>query len=82
MSGQYIFIDSSHFKQALISHVIRRIKSGPEMRDTIRKAYEFALSHVGQDKDSADIWAEYIQFVKQGEVANATLIAFGVNPAE
>ena len=55
---------------------------GPQMRDIVRKAFEFALNHVSQDKDSADIWAEYIQFVKQGEVANATLIAFGVNPAE
>ena len=60
----------------------RRVNTGPQTRDTVRKAFEFALNHVGQDKDSADIWAEYIQFVKQGEVANATLIAFGVNPAE
>lgn len=48
--------------------LIRRIKSGPEMRDTIRKAYEFALSHVGQDKDSGEIWMEYIAFLKSGEV--------------
>ena len=58
------------------------MNTGPQTRDTVRKAFEFALNHVGQDKDSADIWAEYIQFVKQGEVANATLIASGVNPAE
>ena len=58
------------------------MNTGPQTRDIVRKAFEFALNHVGQDKDSADIWAEYIQFVKQGEVANATLIAFGVNPAE
>lgn len=39
------------------------------MRDTIRKAYEFALSHVGQDKDSGEIWMEYIAFLKSGEVS-------------
>lgn len=43
------------------------MNTGPSTRDTVRKAYEFALSHVGQDKDSGDIWADYIQFVKSGE---------------
>lgn len=33
-------------------------------------AYEFTLSHVGQDKDSSEIWIDYIQFIKSGEVCN------------
>lgn len=36
-------------------------------RATIRKAYEFALNHVGQDKDSGDIWKDYIDFLKGTE---------------
>ena len=43
---------------------------GPETRDTVTKAYEFALQHVGQDKDSAEIWSEYIQFVKSGQTSS------------
>ncbi|KIY44838.1 TPR-like protein [Fistulina hepatica ATCC 64428] len=45
---------------------VRRVTSGPSMRDTIRKSYEFALSHIGQDRDSADVWADYIEFIKTG----------------
>ena len=41
----------------------RRVNAGvaPATRDTIRKAYEFALKHIGQDKDSGSIWRDYIQ---------------------
>lgn len=46
----------------------RRVNSGPSTRDTVGKAYDFALNHVGQDKDSGEIWAEYLQFIKAGEV--------------
>ncbi|KAH8115634.1 Suf-domain-containing protein [Phellopilus nigrolimitatus] len=53
-----------------IIYVRRRLNVGPTTRDTVAKAYEFALQHVGQDKDSSDIWAEYIQFVKSGEASS------------
>ncbi|KAF8650367.1 hypothetical protein AX16_005263 [Volvariella volvacea WC 439] len=46
---------------------VRRLNTGPATRDTVRKSYEFALNHVGQDKDSGEIWNEYIQFIKTGE---------------
>ncbi|KAL5512186.1 hypothetical protein ACEPAG_3471 [Sanghuangporus baumii] len=49
---------------------VRRVNASPETRDTVAKAYDFALQHVGQDKDSADIWAEYIQFVKSGPASS------------
>ncbi|KAI9512750.1 hypothetical protein F5148DRAFT_1161352 [Russula earlei] len=46
---------------------IRRINVDPSTRDIVRKAYEFALNHVGQDKDSGEIWSDYIQFLRSGE---------------
>ncbi|KAH9950118.1 Suf-domain-containing protein [Amylocystis lapponica] len=46
---------------------IRRLNTGPNAREVIRKSYEFALNHVGQDKDSTEIWTDYIQFLKAGE---------------
>ena len=46
----------------------RRLNTSPATRDVVRKSYEFALQHVGQDKDSGQIWSDYIQFIKSGEV--------------
>ena len=54
--------------QIRTDHSRRRVNTGPTTRDTVRKSYDFALSHVGQDKDSGDIWMDYIQFLKSGEV--------------
>ncbi|KAF8999433.1 hypothetical protein BDQ17DRAFT_1361005 [Cyathus striatus] len=53
---------------------VRRLNSGTSTstRDTVRKSYEFALNHVGQDKDSGEIWNDYIQFLKAGEVHTST----------
>jgi cleavage stimulation factor subunit 3 len=53
---------------------VRRVNSGPNTRDIIRKAYEFALNHVGQDKDSSEIWSDFIQFLKSGEVCRAHFV--------
>jgi cleavage stimulation factor subunit 3 len=47
---------------------VRRANPGPTTRDSVRMAYEFALSRVGQDKDSGEIWSDYIQFLRAGEV--------------
>ncbi|KAL4253804.1 mRNA 3'-end-processing protein RNA14 [Abortiporus biennis] len=49
---------------------VRKMNAGPNSRDTIRKAYEYALNHIGHDKDSSEIWMDYIQFLKAGEAAN------------
>ncbi|KAJ6615526.1 hypothetical protein B0H10DRAFT_2040864 [Mycena sp. CBHHK59/15] len=46
---------------------VRRVNAGPATRETVRKAYEFALNHVGQDRESGSIWAEYIQFLNAAE---------------
>ncbi|KDR71055.1 hypothetical protein GALMADRAFT_254221 [Galerina marginata CBS 339.88] len=48
---------------------VRRLNSGPSQRDPIRMSYEFALNHVGQDKDSGQLWNDYIQFLQAGEAA-------------
>ncbi|KAF5366256.1 hypothetical protein D9758_005681 [Tetrapyrgos nigripes] len=47
---------------------VRRINTDPTTRDTVRKAYEFALGLVGQDRDSGDMWADYINFLNAGPV--------------
>ncbi|KAG5641047.1 hypothetical protein DXG03_006292 [Asterophora parasitica] len=46
---------------------VRRVNTGPSTRDTVRKSYKFALNHVGQDKDSGEIWRDYLQFLRSGE---------------
>lgn len=46
----------------------RKMHPDPSSRDTVRKAYEYALNHIGHDKDSNEIWTDYIQFLKSGEV--------------
>lgn len=49
---------------------VRRRNVGPATRDVVRKSYEFALNHVGQDKESGEIWNDYIQFIKAGETSS------------
>jgi hypothetical protein len=39
----------------------------------VRQAYEFALNRVGQDKESGEIWSDYIQFLRAGEVCHGKL---------
>ncbi|KZP19108.1 Suf-domain-containing protein [Athelia psychrophila] len=48
---------------------VRRRNPGPEKRGVIRDAYEFALTRIGHDKDSGEIWMDYIQFLRAGEAA-------------
>jgi cleavage stimulation factor subunit 3 len=45
------------------------MNADPSTRETISKAYDFALLYIGQDKDSGEIWREYIDFIKAGEVS-------------
>lgn len=47
---------------------LRRMNTGPNMRDTIRKAFEFALDKIGLESDSTEIWQDYVEFLKTGEV--------------
>lgn len=47
-----------------------------QTRDIVRKAYEFALNYVGQDKDSGEIWIDYIEFLRSGEASPFLLVCF------
>ncbi|KAJ3284935.1 mRNA 3'-end-processing protein rna14 [Borealophlyctis nickersoniae] len=57
---------------------IRRTHSGPnvppekrqEARQTVLKAFEYVLQHVGMDKDSGYIWSDYLFFIKSGETSS------------
>lgn len=51
----------------------RRMNSDPSTREMVSKAYDFALLYIGHDKDSGEIWREYIDFVKAGEVSTCEL---------
>ncbi|KAJ7050847.1 Suf-domain-containing protein [Mycena amicta] len=42
-------------------------QQGTQTRETIRKAFEFALNHIGQDRDSGFIHAAYIKFLNEAE---------------
>ncbi|KAG5219406.1 mRNA 3'-end-processing protein [Salix suchowensis] len=47
-----------------------RVNVGPAARGVIQKSYEFALAHIGHDKDSGSIWSDYIEFLKAGETSS------------
>ncbi|KAK2873836.1 mRNA 3'-end-processing protein rna14 [Arthroderma sp. PD_2] len=40
--------------------------SSGDARRTISSAYDLALQHIGIDKDSGNIWVDYIQFLRSG----------------
>ncbi|KAI1786462.1 hypothetical protein LXA43DRAFT_872742, partial [Ganoderma leucocontextum] len=48
---------------------IRRTTAGLNARDVICRCYDFALGHVGQDRDSYEIWQDYINFLKAGQTS-------------
>jgi len=45
------------------------MNSGAGAREIVRKSYDFALNQVGQEKDSGDLWVDYIQFLRAAEVS-------------
>ncbi|TFK64019.1 Suf-domain-containing protein [Pluteus cervinus] len=49
---------------------VRRLNTKPANRDVIVKSYNFALNHVGQDRESGEIWNDYLQFLKMGEASS------------
>jgi hypothetical protein len=58
-----------------------RNHNDPASRETVQKAYELALNHIAQDKDSGDIWNDYIQFLKAADVRDlsSTLLSDDAN---
>ncbi|KAG8755857.1 mRNA 3'-end-processing protein rna14 [Serendipita sp. 396] len=39
-------------------------------RDVVKKAYEFALRFVGQEREAGDIWKDYIEYIKDDPTSN------------
>ncbi|KAG8827959.1 mRNA 3'-end-processing protein rna14 [Serendipita sp. 399] len=39
-------------------------------RDVVKKAYEFALRFVGQDREAGEIWKDYIEYIKDDPTSN------------
>lgn len=37
-----------------------------QSRSVISSAYNLALEHVGMDKDSGNIWSDYVEFIRSG----------------
>lgn len=49
---------------------IRHIKGGkPDEKESVVRAFEFALEHMGMDLNATHIWREYIQYVRGGVAA-------------
>ena len=42
---------------------------GAKAKADITKSFEFALDHVGMDREAGDLWKEYIGFLRAGEVS-------------
>ncbi|KAF2155376.1 hypothetical protein K461DRAFT_253579 [Myriangium duriaei CBS 260.36] len=53
-----------------IDHVRRRndivTDASGQGRQVVSQAYEFVINQVGQDKDSGQLWQDYIAFIKSG----------------
>jgi cleavage stimulation factor subunit 3 len=46
---------------------IRLIKDGkPDERESVLRAFEFAIEHMGMDLNATHIWRDYIQYAKAG----------------
>ncbi|KAF7313210.1 CFIA complex component [Mycena kentingensis (nom. inval.)] len=50
-----------------LDYVRCTIQQGTQSRETLRKAYDFALSHIGQDRDSGFIHSAYIKFLSEAD---------------
>ena len=55
-----IYIDHIRRKNDVLTDV-----SG-QGRQVVNQAYEFVIDQVGQDKDSGQLWRDYIEFMKSG----------------
>ena len=61
-------VDMFNFYLDYIRRMNNVLTGGEQARTTISQAYEFVISVVGIDKDSGDIWADYLNFVKSSQV--------------
>ena len=56
----------------LLYTYIRTVKgeSQPAARDEVRKAFEFALDHMGMDISSTQIWQDFLTFLRAEKATN------------
>ena len=64
---RYVDIMSASPTLRSMNALIRRIK---REREVVQQCYQFSLENAGQDKDSYEIWQEFINHLKAGEVRN------------
>ena len=57
----------------LFSYYLSRMNTGIEGRESIRKAFEYTVNHIGHDKDSGNIWSDYIKFLQQEKVRTSNI---------
>ena len=73
----YFSLDCVADRPGSYLHYIRRknpVKEGPtagETRAIIVKAYDFALEKCGMDRESGEIWQEYLEFLASPKVRPA-----------
>lgn len=73
----YFSLDCVADRSGSYLHYIRRknpVKEGPtagETRAIIVKAYDFALEKCGMDRESGEIWQEYLEFLASSKVRPA-----------
>ena len=48
--------------------IYRCVNTFPSSHEAVSQAYKFVFNCIGQDKDSSEIWYDYIQFIKAGKV--------------
>ena len=63
-------LGSRHLWKFYVNFVIAKSEGDDNARETIQKAFEFALSNFGFSLDSGDIWGDYIAFLKKAEAKN------------
>ncbi|KAJ7618475.1 Suf-domain-containing protein [Roridomyces roridus] len=49
---------------------VRKTNQAGGAREIFRKAFDYVLNHIGQDRDSGSIWAEYIQFLHAADTTS------------
>jgi cleavage stimulation factor subunit 3 len=63
-------IPSVHLWSVYLDYVRRRnpltTDASGQARRTISSAYDLAIQYVGMDKDSGNIWTDYIEFIRSG----------------
>lgn len=62
------------------NHQLPNISDESEARQTMLKAYDFAVGHVGLDVTSGPIWTEYIEFTQSNYYKLVNLISIILCP--